>query len=137
MLGETSFLIVPFDRNADGKLRPGAPARLDAEDAAEFAAQQVARYHAGIAIIEEPASDFAEPRLIATFGRIPAETLEIFGTETRVRKCGRLADRVLNFVTRAAGRLPATEFANASSDAVSRKRRAVRAFQRSCEWRPA
>jgi hypothetical protein len=137
MMFETSFLIVPFDYNADGKLQPGAPARLDTEDAAEFAAQQVAIFHAGIAVIEEPARDFAEPRLVATFGRIPVETLEVFRTETKVRACGRLADRALNFVTRAAGRHPETEFATSFSEAVSRKRRALRAFQRSCEWRPA
>lgn len=135
MLGETSFLIVPFDCNADGTFQPGAPARLDTEDAAEFAAQQVVNFHAGIAIIEELVGDFVEPRLVATFGRIPAETLEIFGAETKVRKRGRLADRVMNFITRTAG--STAEITNTSGNALSRKRQALRSLPRSCEWRPA
>ncbi|MGO9391378.1 hypothetical protein [Rhodoblastus sp.] len=95
MMGETTFLIVPFDGNAEGKLQPGAPARLDTDDAARFAARQFADFHAGIVIIEEPVAAFVEPRLVATIGRVPAETLEIFGTKAKARK-RRLIDQLLN-----------------------------------------
>lgn len=102
MMGETTFLIVPFDCDADGKLQPGAPARLETEDAAAFAVEQFASFHAGIAIIEEPLDIGIEPRFVAAVGRIPAETLKIFGLATKIRNRVRLLDQARDFALRAA-----------------------------------
>jgi hypothetical protein len=100
----TSFLIVPFDRNADGKLQPGAPARLFTEDAAEFAAQQVADFHAGIAIIAEPDGEFEEPWLVLTFGRIPVGTLTMLEGETTGSDRGRPVTRLRKLKLRQVGK---------------------------------
>ena len=132
---ETSFLVVPFDHNTDGNLRPGSPVRLDTEEAAEFAAQQVAEFHAGLAIIEDPADEFGEPRLLAIFGRISDETFAIFGAATRVRKCGRLFDQAWDFVTRVASGNWEAERAASCNAAISRKKRALRALTKSSERR--
>lgn len=83
MAGKSSFLIIAFDRNPRGKLQPCAPARLHDKDAAEFAARLIAGHHAGVAVIEEPRRVFAEPRLVATIGKIPVETLAIFGVSSK------------------------------------------------------
>jgi hypothetical protein len=78
MFEETSFLIIPFDRDALGRLQPGSPIRFGAEGEARFNARKVARCHAAVAVLEERSDALGEPRLIAVSGRLPAETLAIF-----------------------------------------------------------
>jgi hypothetical protein len=78
MFDETSFLIIPFDRDALGRLQPGSPIRFGAEGEARFNARKVARSHAAVAVLEERSDALGEPRLIAVSGWLPAETLAIF-----------------------------------------------------------
>lgn len=103
-MASTSFLIVPFDRNADGKLEPGTPARLDAADAATFAAQMFASFHDGIAVIEDPEDAFSEPRLVETFGRVSSKTLAIFDIEPNSRYSGRPVPRLRKLKLRPVGK---------------------------------
>lgn len=103
-MADGSFLVVPFDRNADGKLQPGAPARLATEDEAEFAAELFVNFHAGIAVIGDPDDEFAEPRLVQTFGRIPSRTLAIFDIEATSRFSGRSVARSRKLKLRPVGK---------------------------------
>lgn len=129
-MSDKSFLVVPFDRDANNALRPGPPARLETREAARFAAQQVASFHAGIAIIEERRDAFVEPRIVEILGSVSPATVAMFGTAARVGKCGRVADRVREFMNRTAG--PSDVDAAQGYDAnASRKRQALRNLPRS------
>jgi len=66
------FIMVPFVAGAGGALLPGQPIRARAKRNALAIAAKAARLYAGAAVIEQPADDFAEPRLVDTAGRVPA-----------------------------------------------------------------
>ena len=78
-MSEYSYIIVPFDPDATGRLQPGEPTHSSAANEALDPAARCSSISAGIAVIAMPADDWAEPSLIATFGRVPAATLDIFG----------------------------------------------------------
>ncbi len=133
---ETSFLVVPFDADAEGELRPGSPARLDTWEAAHFAATQVVSYHSGIAVIEEPEGAFAEPQILEILGSVSPATVKIFGARSKLQNCGRLAERMRHFMNWATAGTEDDEPAQNFAGAINEKRLALRKLPRACQRQP-
>jgi hypothetical protein len=133
---ETSFLVVPFDADARGELQPGSPARLDTWEAAHFAASEVAGFHSGLAIIEEPDDDLGEPHIVEILGMVSPATVQIFGASSKAPNGGGLVDRMRNFMSRAVGGTVEEEPAQEFFASISQKRQALRRLPRTCQ-RPA
>ncbi len=75
VMAEPIFIVVPFV--ADGtSLHPVSPVRSRFEGYARAVAEQAALTYAGVAVIEQPPDEFAEPRLVEAIGRVPATMLD-------------------------------------------------------------
>jgi hypothetical protein len=75
MAGPT-FIVVPFEAAGGTSLHPASPVRRRMEASARAVADQVALVYAGVAVIEQPPDEFAEPRLIKAIGRVPETMLK-------------------------------------------------------------
>lgn len=75
-MAEPTFIVVPFVAGRGASLHPGSPVRVRIEAYARAIAKQAAPVYAGIAVIEQPPDEFAEPRLVKTIGRVPEAMLE-------------------------------------------------------------
>jgi hypothetical protein len=74
MAGAT-FIVVPFVAGGGTSLHPVSPTRVRIEAYAQAVAEQVAPIYAGVAVIEQPPDEFAEPRLVKAIGRVPKAML--------------------------------------------------------------
>ena len=75
MAGAT-FIVVPFEAGEGTSLHPASPMRVRMEAYARAVAEQVAPVYAGVAVIEQPPNEFAEPRLVKAIGRVPKAMLK-------------------------------------------------------------
>jgi hypothetical protein len=65
-----SFIVVPFIADRSAALHPASPLRVRTWAYARLVAEQAAPSYAGVALIEQPADEFEEPRLVAAIGRV-------------------------------------------------------------------
>ena len=76
-----SFIVVPFSRAHDGALVRGRAHNVRNCRQAVAAASRMSRYRAGVMVVEQHGNPLAdvglEPRLVARFGRVPAEAIEL------------------------------------------------------------
>ncbi len=70
-MADPTFIMVPFLAGGGEELHPGSPLRFGIEAYARAVADSAAPLYAGVAVLEEPADAFAEPRLVEARGRVP------------------------------------------------------------------
>jgi len=75
-MSELTFIVVPFVAGGGTSLHPGSPICVRIEAYARAVAEQAAPVYAGVAVIEQPPDEFAEPRLVKTIGRVPEAMLK-------------------------------------------------------------
>ena len=75
-MAASTFIVVPFEPGAGTSLHPAPPVRVRMEASARAVAEQVAPVYAGVAVIEQPPNEFAEPRLVKAIGRVPKAMLK-------------------------------------------------------------
>jgi hypothetical protein len=75
-----TFITVPFILARKGRLAPGAPQIFSEREGAIRLAETLSAAKAGVLVLEQEsdaaADIYAEPRLIAHFGRIPEEMFQ-------------------------------------------------------------
>jgi hypothetical protein len=76
-MGTPTFILIPFKAGARGKAKAGTPQTFRDEGKAVTAADRLLPRVQGAVVIETIAGDeFAEPRLVKTFGSVPEAMLE-------------------------------------------------------------
>jgi hypothetical protein len=70
-MANRSFIVVPFEERPDSVLSPAVPMRVQTKVYAHRLAAQATPHYAGLAILEQPADEFEEPRLVRVIGRVP------------------------------------------------------------------
>src|SRR5665213_2683119 len=72
-----SYIVVPFMSGHGTAVRPGKPMCVNTRSYARLLAKLAAPHYAGVAIIEQPANEFEEPRLAKAIGRVPVSILAL------------------------------------------------------------
>jgi hypothetical protein len=76
---DTYYVVIPFDRNADGDIRPGAAQEAISAAAAERRARALAVEHGGAVAFSrcgDPVTgDFEDPIVLAQFGEVDLSAL--------------------------------------------------------------
>jgi hypothetical protein len=83
-MAEPTFLVVPFLASGFSP-HPVSPIALRIEAYARAVAGKAAAIYAGVAVLEQPAGEFDEPRLVDAIGRVPGDLPRLLGVRIRHR----------------------------------------------------
>ena len=80
LLTMTNYIVAPFSVGRRGELVPGRTQNLVDRHQAIRAASKMGRYRVGVMVLEQIADlegrRWPEPKLVASFGRIPQDVLD-------------------------------------------------------------
>ena len=88
LLTMTNFIVVPFSAGRRGELVPGRTQNLIDRQQAILAATKMSQYRAGVLVLEQIADlegrRWPEPKLVASFGRIPQDVIDAVAVDERL-----------------------------------------------------
>jgi hypothetical protein len=88
LLTMTNYIVVPFSTGRRGELVPGRTQNLVDRHQAILAAGKMSHYRTGVLVLEQIADlegrRWPEPKLVASFGRIPQDILDALEVDERL-----------------------------------------------------